>query len=224
MLGQQRRHIARQRRLHVRIALPVGMVGDQAAQRVEGKRRLERDRVLGPQRPVVVEHRDPLGHRDELAAPLGGHLLDVPQQPLLDLARGPARQRIVRNQPLGHRGKRKQQAAGGQPRPTSELHERTFPAQDNRSARPPGPVGERGGKPLLEDAPARQHTARQHTARFATRTRLSRTPPERSCPKRPSGRGPAQYPAQHPVRPDQSRRLPGCVRWPRPVRESHPPG
>ena len=127
LVGQQRWHIARQRRLHMRVGLPFGMVGDQAPQGVEGERRLKRDRVLGPQGAIVVEHRDPLGDRDEPGPSLTRRLLDKLQQPLLDLARGPARQRIVRDHSLGHGGNGEQQAARGQPGPATELHARTSP-------------------------------------------------------------------------------------------------
>jgi hypothetical protein len=75
--GQQRRHIAGERRLDHRIG-----------------RRLERNGGLRPQRPVVVEHRDPLGQRHEVGGTVTGDTLHVVDHGLLRRRVIPRRKRI----------------------------------------------------------------------------------------------------------------------------------
>ena len=65
---QQGRHIAFECRLHHRVGGEFRLVRCAPLELVEHERRLERHRRLGPQRPVVVEHRDPVGLRHEVRA------------------------------------------------------------------------------------------------------------------------------------------------------------
>ena len=73
-----------------------GCFGASDLHAIDGKCQLEVHRLLGPQRAVVVERRDPLGRRHELRRTRPGNRGDEVHDGLLRLAGVPRRQRIAR--------------------------------------------------------------------------------------------------------------------------------
>jgi hypothetical protein len=66
LAGQELPEVAVEGGSHHRIRSERGLGGDAPRELVEGERRLERHRVLGPEGAVVVEDGDALGHRNEV--------------------------------------------------------------------------------------------------------------------------------------------------------------
>jgi hypothetical protein len=77
-------------------AAPLRVLRRERLHPVHRERDLEIDRLLGPQRAVVVEGRDALLDRHEFRPALRGHALDEPDDRLLRRAVVPGRQRIGR--------------------------------------------------------------------------------------------------------------------------------
>ena len=82
---------------------------------IEGKQDLKRQRLLGPQRAVVVEGGNALGHRHEVGSALLGHAGDEIDDRLLGSAVVPGRQRIGRRRRCRGRGRRRRVARRGLP-------------------------------------------------------------------------------------------------------------
>ena len=89
MIGEQCRHITSKRGLHSGIFFPRGLLGQAAAQFVEREGKLERHRVLWPERSVVVKNSDPLWRRNEILGIRGGGFFDEVEDGLLGRARVP---------------------------------------------------------------------------------------------------------------------------------------
>ena len=66
--GQHGLQVALEKRLERLLVLPFGMLRRQRLDAVEGERELDVDRLLAPQRAVVVEHGDALGDGHEVGA------------------------------------------------------------------------------------------------------------------------------------------------------------
>jgi hypothetical protein len=91
---RQRPRIALEHRLERLRVLPFRVLRRQRLDAVEREGKLEIDRLLGPQRAVVVERGDPLLGWDEVRPALLGHRLDEFDDRLLGRALVPGRQRI----------------------------------------------------------------------------------------------------------------------------------
>ena len=76
---QKLRQVPRQGSLHHGIRGELGLLGSTAFQFVDDKGELKRQRILGPERPVVVEDRDSLGCRNEVRSAFLGYLRDEVQ-------------------------------------------------------------------------------------------------------------------------------------------------
>ena len=100
----QRFFAARQRGFHVALeergerllVLPFGMLRRERLHAIEREGELEIDRLLGPQRAVVVEHRDARGRRYEILAAFRGDARDEVQDGLFGRAVVPGWQSIGR--------------------------------------------------------------------------------------------------------------------------------
>jgi hypothetical protein len=87
-------HIAIEHRLERLPGLPLRMLRSERLDAIEDEGELEVDRLLGPERPVVVEGGDALLGRHELRAGAIGHRLDEREDALLGGAIVPGGQRI----------------------------------------------------------------------------------------------------------------------------------
>ena len=81
-------------RLERLLGLPLRVLRRQRLDAVERERELEVDRLLGPQRAVVVEDGDALGDRHEVRAALRRHARDEIGDGFLRRAVVPGRQRV----------------------------------------------------------------------------------------------------------------------------------
>ena len=80
--GEQRRHVAGEQRLDHRVGGERRLGGRTTPDFVKGIGRLERHRVFGPERSVVVEHCDAFG-RGNIARTFRGDLADIGHNRLL---------------------------------------------------------------------------------------------------------------------------------------------
>ncbi|BCQ61850.1 hypothetical protein PBOI14_36000 [Pseudomonas sp. Boi14] len=89
--------------------LPLGVLGRQALDFVEGEQHLEIGRLLAPQGAVVVEHGNALGGFHVVRAALGGHRLDEGENALLARAVLPRGQGVAVGQGQQRGGQQQQQ-------------------------------------------------------------------------------------------------------------------
>ena len=73
---RHRLHVAFQNTFERLTCSPFRVFGCQSLHAIERERKLEIDRLLGPERAVVVEGCDPFCGWDEIRASLPGHALD----------------------------------------------------------------------------------------------------------------------------------------------------
>ena len=92
--GKRAFHIALERRRKRLLRLPFGMLRGERPQAIEGEDELEVQRLLGPQRAVIVEGGDSLGDGDEVRRSFLRHLLDERFDGLLGAGVVPGAQRI----------------------------------------------------------------------------------------------------------------------------------
>lgn len=97
MIGEHCRHITSEGSLHSGIVFPRGLLGQAAAQFVEREGKLERQRVLRPERSVVVEYSDPLLRRNEILGIRVGGFLNKVQDGLLGRTRVPRGKGVGQN-------------------------------------------------------------------------------------------------------------------------------
>jgi len=89
-------HVACEQRLEGLLLLPFRMLGRQRLDAVDDEQELEVERLLGPQRAVVVEDGDAFGGRDEVRGSILRHALDEGHDRLLRRSVVPRRQGILR--------------------------------------------------------------------------------------------------------------------------------
>ncbi|MNZ94900.1 hypothetical protein D3C78_1140200 [compost metagenome] len=96
-----------QQRLERLLFLPLRVLRGHALDLIESEQHLEIHRLLAPQGAIVVEHRDPLGHGDEVLAALGSYRADECLDGLARWPVTPGRQDFVRR--LREQGQHQQQ-------------------------------------------------------------------------------------------------------------------